>query len=145
MTSRGCAAGSPASSPSPRRLAAAARGRPRRLSGQTLIRWWVGDELVPPVSLLVAFALWTVYSLALTQCSYLLNAAAVVGPQIVMAVAMAVVNIPLSIVLTHELGIVGPLYGSLIAHVVCAGVPTVVLVRRVLAGAGTATPAGASR
>jgi O-antigen/teichoic acid export membrane protein len=103
--------------------------------GQPIVRVWVGDSLVPPISLLVPFALWTTYSLAMTQCSYLLNAAHVVGPQVVMAIAMATVNIPLSILLTREIGLAGPLYGSLIAHLVFVGVPTLFLVRRTLRAA----------
>lgn len=111
--------------------------------GRPFIRWWVGDALVPSVGLLVAFALWTTYSLAMTQCSYLLNAASVVGPQIVMATAMAVVNVPLSIMLTRSIGLPGPLYGSLISHLLCAGIPAVVLVRRVLRhGVIADSPAG---
>ena len=98
--------------------------------------------LVPPISLLIAFALWNVYSLALTQCSYLLNAASIVGPQIGMATAMALVNIPLSIELTRRIGLSGPLYGSLISHVLFAGIPTVFLVRRVLRGGMAEAVAG---
>ena len=100
--------------------------------GQTLVRIWLNSSVVPPISLLIPFALWTTYSLAMTQCSYLLNAAQVVAPQVTMAMLMAVTNVPLSIFLTHEIGLPGPLYGSLISHGICAGIPTVVIVRRVL-------------
>jgi len=102
--------------------------------GRLLVRLWVGEGLVPPLSLLIAFAAWTIYSLAMSQCSMLLNAAHVVAPQVVMAVLMASANIALSIWFTQQWGIVGPLVGSLIAHVIFAGVPTIVLVRRVLDG-----------
>lgn len=100
--------------------------------GQPLARIWVGERLVPPLGLLVAFAVWTVYSHVMSQCSTLLNAGGVVGPQVAMALAMACVNVPLSIALTHQIGLAGPLVGSLLAHMLCAGVPTAVLVRRVL-------------
>jgi O-antigen/teichoic acid export membrane protein len=100
--------------------------------GQPLARLWVGPSLVPPLELLLAFAAWTVYSHVMSQCSILLNAARVVGPQVAMATAMTCVNLPVSIVLTRQVGLAGPLLGSLIAHVLCAGLPTAVLVRRVL-------------
>jgi O-antigen/teichoic acid export membrane protein len=104
------------------------------LLGQPLARVWVGSEHVPPISLLIPFAVWTVYALAMTQCSYLLNAAEVVGPQIAMATAMAAVNVPLSVVLARHVGMPGPIYGSLVSHAVFVGIPTVLLVRRVLNG-----------
>jgi O-antigen/teichoic acid export membrane protein len=102
------------------------------LLGQPLARLWVGPSLVPSLGLLAAFAAWAVYSHAMSQCSILLNAARVVGPQVAAATAMACLNVPTSILLTRHIGLAGPLVGSLVAHVVCSGVPTVVLVRRVL-------------
>jgi len=108
--------------------------------GRPLVRVWVGPSLVPPVSLLVAFAVWTVYGAAMTQCSALLNAAEVVRAQVWMASSMAVANIALSLWLTTKVGLVGPLWGSLAAHVVFAGVPTVILVRRVLRSGRTPHP-----
>jgi O-antigen/teichoic acid export membrane protein len=100
--------------------------------GQPVARIWVGASLVPPLGLLVAFAAWTVYAHVMTQCSTLLNAGRVVGPQVAMATAMACVNVPLSIVLTRRIGLAGPLVGSLVSHILCVGVPVIFLVRGVL-------------
>jgi O-antigen/teichoic acid export membrane protein len=100
--------------------------------GQPLARIWVGESLVPPLGLLVAFAAWTVYAHAMGQCSTLLNAGGVVAPQVAMATAMACVNVPLSILLTKQIGLAGPLVGSLLSHMLCNGAPTVLLVRGVL-------------
>jgi O-antigen/teichoic acid export membrane protein len=104
--------------------------------GQPLIRLWAGPGVVPPVSLLVALSLWTVYATFMTQVSYLLNAAEIVGPQVVMALAMAAVNLGVSLYLTHRIGIIGPVVGSLVAHLAVNGVPAVLIARRVLAGNG---------
>jgi O-antigen/teichoic acid export membrane protein len=100
--------------------------------GGPLARIWVGPELIPPPALLAAFALWTVYSLTMTQISYLLNAAQVVAPQVLMGLSMTAANIALSLYLTRSIGIIGPLVGSLIAHILFSGVPTVWLAVRVL-------------
>lgn len=100
--------------------------------GRPLARVWVGPELVPPLELLAAFAVWTVYSLAMTQISFLLNAALIVGPQVVMALSMTATNLLLSLYLTRHVGITGPLVGSLTAHVIFSGVPTIVLAIRML-------------
>jgi O-antigen/teichoic acid export membrane protein len=100
--------------------------------GRPLARTWVGPDLMPPVGLLAAFALWTVYSPAMTQLSYLLNAAQVVGPQVAMALLMATANLALSLYLTRHIGIAGPVVGSLATHLIFAGVPAVILAVRVL-------------
>jgi O-antigen/teichoic acid export membrane protein len=100
--------------------------------GQPVARVWVGESLVPPLGLLIAFAAWTVYAHAMSQCSVLLNAGGVVGPQVSFAVVMACVNLPLSILLTKQIGLAGPVVGSLLAHMLCSGVPTGFLVRGLL-------------
>jgi O-antigen/teichoic acid export membrane protein len=102
--------------------------------GRPLSRIWVGAQLVPPHTLLIAFAIWTVYSLAMTQVSFLLNAACVIGPQIFMAVTMTIANLILSLYLTRRIGIAGPLVGSLVSHVALSGIPAVILAKRVLSG-----------
>jgi O-antigen/teichoic acid export membrane protein len=102
--------------------------------GQPIARAWVGDDLVPSMGLLSAFAVWTVYSLAMTQISFLMNAAQVIGPQIVMAFGMTVANVGLSLYLTHRIGLIGPLLGSLAAHVLFSGIPSLFYVRRILRG-----------
>jgi O-antigen/teichoic acid export membrane protein len=100
--------------------------------GRPIARAWVGEDLVPSLGLLCAFALWTVYSIAMTQISFLLNAAQIVGPQIVMALCMTAANISISIYLTNQVGLLGPLLGSLIAHVICSGIPVIVYTRKIL-------------
>jgi O-antigen/teichoic acid export membrane protein len=102
------------------------------VAGRPLIRLWVGESLVPPLSLLVVAAVWTTYSAVIAQVVFLLNAAEIVRPQVLMAVSMAVVNVALSIQLTRHVGLVGPLVGSLVAHLLCYGVPAVLIARRVL-------------
>jgi O-antigen/teichoic acid export membrane protein len=97
------------------------------VAGRPIIRLWVGPDLVPPFSLLIALAVWTVYALAMTQISLLLNAAQVVGPQLVLALLMTIANLALSLTLTKRIGLSGPVVGSLVAHVVFTGVPSAVL------------------
>jgi hypothetical protein len=45
---------------------------------------------------------------------------------------MTAANLALSLYLTRHIGITGPLVGSLVAHVVFSGIPTVILAVRVL-------------
>lgn len=100
--------------------------------GRPLVRFWAGAGLVPPLSLLVWMAVSTVYFNAASQVVFLLNAADVVRPQVAMALAMAAANVSLSIYLTQRFGVIGPVVGSLVAHVVCYGVPALFIARRIL-------------
>jgi O-antigen/teichoic acid export membrane protein len=102
------------------------------VAGQSIALVWVGPDLLPPQPLLWMLALWTIYSLAMGQCSTLLNGAGVIRPQAALGALMAAVNLPLSIILARHIGISGPVLGSLIAHGLFAGIPTMMLVRRVL-------------
>jgi O-antigen/teichoic acid export membrane protein len=112
------------------------------LAAGPVARMWLGAAFVPSLPLRLAFAVWTVYWLLMTQLSYVLSAAAVVGPQVVMALAMAGLNVALSVWLTARVGTAGPLVGSLLAHLVCSGVPTVLMVARVLRPTGDGAEAG---
>lgn len=100
--------------------------------GPEVCRHLVDPPLVPSRTLLVAFGAWTTYSLVASQLSYLLTAAGTIGLQAVMAAAMTVSNVALSIVLTRHIGLSGPLIGSLIAHAVCSGIPGILLARHLL-------------
>jgi O-antigen/teichoic acid export membrane protein len=93
---------------------------------------WVGHRLTPDRAVLAATVGWAAYGMVMTECSYLMNAAHIVRAQLVMAATMAAANVALSVWLTYRIGIAGPAVGSLIAHVCCAGVPTVFIVRRLL-------------
>lgn len=102
--------------------------------GRRLIGWWVGDELVPTLGLLIAACLWTAYSTLIYPLTMFLNGAQMQKEQLIAAVPMACANIGLSLLLTHEVGTPGPLLGSLFANLVFAGIPlTILVVRRLRA------------
>jgi len=90
---------------------------------------WVGPAYRAPVGLLVAMAAWTVLQSAQMPMSMLLNGAGVVTFQAVAAIVMAVTNLGLSIVLTRAWGISGPVWGSVIAHTLCAAIPVLFYLR----------------
>lgn len=93
---------------------------------------WSGGLVVAPFDLVIAFALWSTYNFVMGQLSSLLNGVGVVGRQAVVVVAMAIVNLPLSVWLTHIWGVSGPLWASLITHSAIVGVPTTYWVYRAL-------------
>jgi O-antigen/teichoic acid export membrane protein len=115
------------------------------IAARPFVRWWLGPSLVPPWALLVGLALWTTYAVVVDQAAYLLNAAHVVRAQVIMAVTMTALNLPLSIVLAHRIGVSGPVWASLVSHLLVAGVPCFVLASRIVRdgrpSAGAALPA----
>jgi O-antigen/teichoic acid export membrane protein len=104
------------------------------LAGPFLLDVWAGGQVKVGIPALVVFGAWTVYSFFMSQLSMLLNGAGKVGAQAIAAVLMAVTNLPVSIALTHSVGLTGPLLGSLITHAVFVGVPTAWMSVRLLRG-----------
>lgn len=104
------------------------------IAGPALVGWWLVDDLVPPRDLLIAFALWTAYSLGSAAVYLLFNAVGLVRLHGQVAVAVAVINLPVSWGLTHAVGIAGPVWGSLFASVACSLIPAMVVCPRVLRG-----------
>jgi O-antigen/teichoic acid export membrane protein len=100
--------------------------------GRYLSRLWVGSGLVPPLSLLIVLAIYTVYSVTVLQASYLLAAVEKVRTIALVGVVAAGVNLAASIVLTKHYGLPGPALGSIVALVLVGTVPLVVLCRQVL-------------
>jgi O-antigen/teichoic acid export membrane protein len=88
------------------------------LLGSALIDFWVGEGLAPRKSVLAAFAVWSVYWLVATQFSFVLNAAGQVWRQALSTLLMAAVSVPVSFQLTGQLGVTGPIIGSLICHLI---------------------------
>lgn len=100
--------------------------------GRPVIEAWLGSDLVPERGLLVALTCWTAYSLMSAPSFLLLNASGRVHVHALSAIAVAVANLPISLVLTHAVGISGPVWGSLIASAAFSAPVGVVAVRRTL-------------
>ena len=93
---------------------------------------WVGRGLEPSHRLLLVIAIYTVYSTATTQASYLLAAVEKVKAIAIIGVIMAAVNVAASIAFTHLYGITGPILGSIFPLVFIMTIPLIVLCRRQL-------------
>ncbi len=104
------------------------------VGGRWLIGKWTGrPELVPDVSLLLAFGVWAMANVITGAVAMLLNGANLVRFQIVTHAAMAVVNLGLSIGLAVAFGLVGVLYGTVLAQVLCILVPSAFYLPRLFA------------
>jgi len=93
------------------------------LLGRWIIRIWVGPDVVPSTSLLVAFGLYLVVNCLHGPLSMLMNGLSVLGFQLLCWISMAVVNLGLSIVLTRRFGVSGVVFGTVVANFVCFVVP----------------------
>lgn len=102
--------------------------------GEELVSAWLTPDLAPPAGLLLAFAVWTAYSLASATIYLLFNAVGLVKVHALAAAAVALVNLPVSIVLTRVIGLEGPVWGSLIAATLCSATPALYFLPRVLRG-----------
>jgi O-antigen/teichoic acid export membrane protein len=104
------------------------------IAGPTLIRWWTAGAVDPPLVLVLGAAVWAVVSSAFSAISILLNAASVILFQVIVAIAMAAVSIGLSVWLANEVGLVGIIWGTVLAYVVIAAIPIALYLPRFLRG-----------
>ncbi len=91
--------------------------------GRLGIRLWAGPAAVPPRSLLLAMACWSVIAGFMTAQSCLLGALNHTRVQAVASALAAVVNVALSIVLVVRIGALGVILGTIISYVVVLVVP----------------------
>jgi O-antigen/teichoic acid export membrane protein len=86
----------------------------------------------PPESLVLAFSIWLVL-LALNQPqAMLLNALHDEKFQMIAASANLVANVALSVVFTRKFGVSGPIWGTVVAQLVCALIPSTMRIRVLL-------------
>ncbi|CAN5605924.1 O157 family O-antigen flippase [soil metagenome] len=102
------------------------------VAGRFLIHLWVKDAVSPSNALLFAFAMYLLVAGLHVPLSALLNGLSIVRFQLACWIAMAVVNIGLSIWLTKLYGVPGVVFGTVIANFVCFVVPSAWYVRRFL-------------
>jgi O-antigen/teichoic acid export membrane protein len=120
------------------------------VAGRPIVHIWAGASRVPPLSLLIILAIYTVYSTTVNQASYLLAAVEKVSVIATCGVVMAIVNLAVSIWLTRVYGVTGPILGSVIALLLVMTVPLLWMLRGQVRDldrliAGDARPAGSGR
>lgn len=113
---------------------------PLLVLGRPLARIWVGSGLQPPNSLFLALFIYTVYITVVSQASVLLLATQRLKVLAIVGVLQTPVNLGASIVFTHWWGLVGPVIGSLVTHILIALPLIVFLTRRLLVGLEQTVP-----
>ncbi len=100
--------------------------------GQRVIGWWAGVAAVPPRSLLIAMAVWSVIAGFTTAQSCLLGALNRTRVQAVCSALAAIVNIALSVLLVTRMGSLGVILGTIASYIVVLIVPQTVVVSRAI-------------
>ena len=106
-----------------------------------LLRLWVGEAVNPSTTFLIAMVVYVLVWGASGSVAMLLNGCNGVKFQIVVAAAMLVVNVPLSIALLDPLGVAGPVIGTIVAQTVMVLVPCAFYIPVLLRRAGPAPAA----
>lgn len=100
------------------------------VAGPWILDLWVGDAVEVSTGVLLAMALVAVIHGVSGPPAMLLNGMNVVGFQAVTALAMAVLNIGLSLLLVDELGVAGPVLATAFSQAVCILVPSAIYLRQ---------------
>jgi O-antigen/teichoic acid export membrane protein len=93
---------------------------------------WIGGAVTPPAMLIIGMAIWTVLRGLGTGMAMLLNGLRLLRVQVMTAVAMAILNVSLSILLTAQFGVAGVIFGTVIAYATATLIPLSFYVPRVL-------------
>ncbi len=94
--------------------------------GIPIIRIWAGQAAVPPFSLMIWMAGWSVTNSLMTAISCLLSASGRIKRQMYYGMSTAVVNIALSVWWVGLFGITGVIAATVIAYALCNNVPAVI-------------------
>jgi O-antigen/teichoic acid export membrane protein len=102
------------------------------LMGEAILHLWVGPSVSPSFMLLLGLGVWAVVASVGNAMAMFLNGANAMGFQAICATLMMMANISLSIVLTWEIGLPGPVWGSAIAHAALVTIPSAAYIRLLL-------------
>lgn len=106
------------------------------LLGPMILNYWVGPVIKPTFELLLGMALWTVVSTMGSAVGMLLNGANVIRFQVILASVMAVAALVSKTILASFIGVPGIIWGTLLAYLLCSGIPTTMYGSRLLADMG---------
>ncbi len=117
--------------------------------GVQLVNWWVGGSITVPMSLLCGLALWSVVSSVVGPGFMVLNAADILGPQVILYAVFVMLSLPAKVLLGHTLGIAGIAWVNAVLFTATVAVPLFFIVRRLLwswqlSQLSTLCPVGAS-
>lgn len=108
---------------------------PTLLLAQPILAMWVGSQVSPSFSLLLGFAIWTIFSGYGSAVSTFLNGFGKLGFQASIGVAFALCATALKLLLCTKYGDSGVIWATVIAFAAVTAIPTAIMVPRVLSSA----------
>ncbi len=100
--------------------------------GRPFILWWTTGEIRTSLALLVGLAIWTVLSATGNALAMFLNGANFIRFQAICAVLMMVAAVGAKIFLAQRVGVIGIVWGTIIAYVLFTVLPMSLYVPRLL-------------
>jgi len=111
--------------------------------GKPIIQAWVGEAVDPSLPLLMGLGCWAVLSAVGTSLAMFMNAANVVGFQVVTAIAVGLASVALKVSVIGEYGNAGVIWSSCVAYTLLSFLPGLLIVPLILRNL-CARPAAAS-
>lgn len=99
-------------------------------AGNWLITWWVGPVIATSMLLLIALGIWQVMQAGGFAVNMYLSGANAMRFLVIMFVSMAILAVALKIYLVPIVGISGVVWATVIAYILCAGIPTYFFLRK---------------
>lgn len=93
--------------------------------GPKIIHLWVGKNINPSFTLLLGLGGWAVISVTYGSYAMLFNASNAMKFQIICALVMIGISLPLSIALVYLIGIPGVIFGTIISYCLCVVIPSI--------------------
>src|SRR5262249_14182193 len=100
--------------------------------GNQIIHLWIGSSITASFLLLLGLAIWNIILGVNVPIAMLLNGANIIGFQVVTVVIMTVSNVLVSIFLTHQIGVSGVVWGSIIPQTIFVLTPSLIYIPRFL-------------
>jgi len=91
--------------------------------GQKIIQLWVGDSVMPSMSLLIGCGIWMVMVIVGNALAVFLNGVQVIKTQVIISIFAAIFNVVLTIMLIPLIGVEGAVYGTVLSYFICAIIP----------------------
>lgn len=95
-----------------------------------IFRIWLHENVHIPFSFVATYGIWIFIQCAFAPVSMLLNGLGVVKAQVLVVVAFCIVCLPLKFYLVQQVGVVGVIQAAIIAYLLTAAIPYVVLLSR---------------
>ena len=102
------------------------------ICGKWILHLWVGDTVHPTILLLLPFALYAIVNGMHLPISLVLTGFNIIRFQVGCFAITAIINLGVSIVLTHLLGVPGVMWGTVLATLCFTVIPEIWYVKRLL-------------